>query len=127
MVSCIRFPLLSGLPAIFQIFFGFLTAFPHLGHLAAKFIFSSVVSSVLSSALSSLDLRLLRMYQTPTTTATTATTTITIITINMGSDKGTSEKSGACARLIVWKRVRPAGHVIVSFMALYPSLVTCLI
>jgi hypothetical protein len=34
MVSCVRFPFLSGLPAIFQVFFAFLTSFPHLGHFA---------------------------------------------------------------------------------------------
>ena len=33
-VSCVRFPFLSGFPAIFQVFFAFLTSFPHLGHFA---------------------------------------------------------------------------------------------
>ena len=33
MVSSVLFPALSGLPAIFQVFFG-VTSFPHLGHFA---------------------------------------------------------------------------------------------
>ena len=34
MVSCVLFPCLSGLPAIFQVFFAVLTSFPHVGHFA---------------------------------------------------------------------------------------------
>jgi len=34
MVSCVRLPFLSGFPAIFQVFFGVLTSFPHVGHFA---------------------------------------------------------------------------------------------
>ena len=34
MVSWVRFPFLSGLPAIFHVFFAFLTSFPQLGHFA---------------------------------------------------------------------------------------------
>jgi hypothetical protein len=34
MVSCVRFPFLSGLPAIFQVFTGFLASFPQDGHFA---------------------------------------------------------------------------------------------
>ena len=34
MVSSVRFPFLSGFPAIFQIFFAVLTSFPHFGHFA---------------------------------------------------------------------------------------------
>ena len=35
-VSSVLFPLLSGLPAIFQVFLGVATSIPHLGHLAIK-------------------------------------------------------------------------------------------
>ena len=34
MVSSVRFPFLSGFPAIFQVFFAVLTSFPHFGHFA---------------------------------------------------------------------------------------------
>ena len=34
MVSCVLFPFLSGLPAIFQVFVAFLTSFPQVGHFA---------------------------------------------------------------------------------------------
>jgi hypothetical protein len=34
MVSCVRFPFLSGLPAIFHVFFAVATSFPQTGHLA---------------------------------------------------------------------------------------------
>jgi hypothetical protein len=33
-VSWVRLPFLSGLPAIFQVFVGFLTSFPQVGHFA---------------------------------------------------------------------------------------------
>jgi len=36
-VSSVLFPLLSFLPAIFQVFFGLLTSFLHLGHFAISF------------------------------------------------------------------------------------------
>ena len=35
-VSSVLFPLLSGLPAIFQDFLGVATSIPHIGHLAIK-------------------------------------------------------------------------------------------
>ena len=35
-VSSVLFPLLSGLPAIFQVFLGLATSVPHLGHLAIR-------------------------------------------------------------------------------------------
>jgi len=35
-VSSVLFPLLSGLPAIFQVFLGVVTSLPHLGHLAIE-------------------------------------------------------------------------------------------
>jgi hypothetical protein len=38
-VSCVRFPFLSGLPAIFQVFFAVLTSFPQVGHFAIHFTF----------------------------------------------------------------------------------------
>jgi len=34
MVSCVLFPFLSGLPAIFQVFLAVLTSFPQVGHFA---------------------------------------------------------------------------------------------
>jgi hypothetical protein len=34
MVSCVLFPFLSGLPAIFQVFVAVLTSFPQVGHFA---------------------------------------------------------------------------------------------
>ena len=34
MVSCVLFPFLSGLPAIFQVFFAVFTSFPQVGHFA---------------------------------------------------------------------------------------------
>jgi hypothetical protein len=40
-VSSVLLPLLSGLPAIFQVFFGVLTSFPHEGHLAIMIPFQA--------------------------------------------------------------------------------------
>jgi len=41
-VSSVLFPLLSFFPAIFQVFFGLLTSFLQLGHLAIAFTFQTV-------------------------------------------------------------------------------------
>lgn len=43
MVSSVLFPLLSGLPAIFQLFLGVVTSFPHSGHLGIKFPLSTFI------------------------------------------------------------------------------------